>query len=600
MQLIKMRIPIRYLTVFGVTALVAVAVGIVFSLGFISATKNTRLLMSDQASVMINSMDRNIALWLRPMQEQANRIARHVLDNGENIKEMKRLDEFMLGALAATEQVAKIALVTPDGLARRWVRTESNGVTEDWSTREEIMEWIESGRRSHRASWIEPFFTDTIDKTVLLHQLPIHGADDGLIGMLVQTVSIEELSRYVADLSPRQGMTPFILYGKDRVLAHPYLADASSNVVTNNTPLVALSDLGDEILQRIWSPDEEQLFFLNTDDRINSSGAFIEERERFYIYLYRFIQDYGEKPWIIGAYLDTSVYGGAESQRLMRALLGSLFVLLAAITGAILLGRYITRPVTNIAEAARLVEENKLNEVSELPPSRMQELDDASRSFNKMVVDLRERALIRQTLGQFVPERIARTLLSEGGALKPEIAYATLLYSDIEGFTALTESLGSTRIVAILNDYFSAMVDILERHMGVVTQFHGDAILATFNVPIANAEHAKSALLAAAEMLKTVDAHSFSNHRVRIRIGIDTGTVIAGAVGAAGRLSYTVYGDAVNLAARLERLNKDFGTSLLVSENTAALAGDVMPLRVVGETQIRGQSKVVKTYTQCL
>ena len=600
MQLIKMRIPIRYLTVFGVTALVAVAVGIVFSLGFISATKNTRLLMSDQASVMINSMDRNIALWLRPMQEQANRIARHVLDNEDNIKEMKRLDEFMLGALAATEQVAKIALVTPDGQARRWVRTESNGVTEDWSTRDEIMEWIESGSRSYRASWIEPFFTDTIDKTVLLHQLPIHGADDSLIGMLVQTVSIEELSRYIADLSPRQGMTPFILYGKDRVLAHPYLADESSNVVTNNTPLVALSDLGDEILQRIWSPDEEQLFFLNTDDRINSSGAFIEERERFYIYLYRFIQDYGEKPWIIGAYLDTSVYGGAESQRLMRALLGSLFVLLAAITGAILLGRYITRPVTNIAKAARLVEENKLNEVSELPPSRMQELDDASRSFNKMVVDLRERALIRQTLGQFVPERIARTLLSEGGALTPEIAYATLLYSDIEGFTALTESLGSTRIVAILNDYFSAMVDILERHMGVVTQFHGDAILATFNVPIANAEHAKSALLAAAEMLKTVDAHSFSNHRVRIRIGIDTGTVIAGAVGAAGRLSYTVYGDAVNLAARLERLNKDFGTSLLVSENTAALAGDVMPLRAVGETQIRGQSKVVKTYTQCL
>ena len=595
-----MRIPIRYLTVFGVSTLVAVAVGIVFSLGFISATKNTRLLMSDQASVMINSMDRNIALWLRPVQEQANRIARHILDNANNIEDMKRLDEFMLGALAATEQVAKIALVTPGGLTRRWVRMDSSGVTEDWSTRREIMEWIDSGSRSHRASWIEPFFTDTIDKTVLLHQLPIRGADDILIGMLVQTVSIEELSRYVADLSPREGMTPFILYGKDRVLAHPYLADESMNDVTNSTPLVALSDLGDDVLRRIWSPDEEQLFFLNNDDRLNTSGAFIKAHDRFYIYLYRSIQDYGEQPWIIGAYLDSSVYGGAESQRLMRALLGSLFVLLAATTGAILLGRYITRPVTDIAEAARLVEENKLNEVNELQPSRMQELDDAARSFNKMVIDLRERALIRQTLGQFVPERIARTLLSEGGLIKPETAYATLLYSDIEGFTALTESLGSTRIVAVLNAYFSAMVDILERHMGVVTQFHGDAILATFNVPIANVAHAKSALLAAAEMLATVDAQPFADHRLRIRIGIDSGTVIAGAVGSAGRLSYTVYGDAVNLAARLERLNKDFGTSMLVSENTATLAGDVMPLRVVGDTQIRGQSKIIKAYTQSI
>ena len=594
----KTRVPIRYLTVFGVTALVAVAVGIVFSLGFISATKNTRLLMSDQASVMINSMDKNIALWLRPMQEQSNRIARHILDNPNNINDMQRLDEFMLGALAATEQVAKIALVKPDGLTRRWVRMDNSGVTEDWSDRQEIMEWIDSGSRSHQASWIEPFFTDTIDKTVLLHQLPIHGGDDNLIGMLVQTVSIEELSRYVADLSPREGMTPFILYGKNRVLAHPYLVNDSPHDVTNSTPLVSLSDLGDDVLQRIWSPDEEQLFFLNNDDRLNTSGAFIKARERFYIYLYRSIHDYGEQPWVIGAYLDTSVYGGAETQRLMRALLGSLFVLLAAITGAILLGRYITRPVTDIAKAARLVEENKLSEVGELQPSRMQELDDAARSFNKMIIDLRERALIRQTLGQFVPERIARTLLSEGGSLKPETAYATLLYSDIEGFTAMTESLGSTKIVAILNAYFSAMVDILERHMGVVTQFHGDAVLATFNVPIANAEHAKSAILAATEMLATVDAQLFADHSLRIRIGIDSGTVIAGAVGAAGRLSYTVYGDAVNLAARLQILNKDFGTSMLISENTATLAEDVMPLRAVGETQIRGQSKAIKTYTQ--
>ena len=193
----------------------------------------------------------------------------------------------------------------------------------------------------------------------------------------------------------------------------------------------------------------------------------------------------------------------------MQAVVGSIAVFLAAIASAIVLGRYITRPVTAIANAARLVEANKLSEVPDLEPSHMLELDDAARSFNQMLVDLRERALIRQTLGQFVPEEVARTLLSEGGSLQSKNSQATLLYSDIENFTALTESLGATKVVAILNDYFSAMVEALESYQGVVTQFHGDAILATFNVPIDNPDHAKNAIMAAIEMLETVNTLSF-------------------------------------------------------------------------------------------
>ena len=179
------RIPIRYITVFGVTALVAVAVGIVFYLGIVSATKNTRLLMSDQANVMINSMERNIALWLRPVHEQAKWVAEHVANNANDIAEIERFDQFMLGALAATDQVAGIAIITPQGLSRRWGRIDKAGVTEDWSAREGIADWIESGRDRTNPSWVEPFFTDTIDKTILLHESPMHSADGKLLGMLL-------------------------------------------------------------------------------------------------------------------------------------------------------------------------------------------------------------------------------------------------------------------------------------------------------------------------------------------------------------------------------------------------------------------------------
>ena len=592
------RIPIRYITVFGVTALVAVAVGIVFYLGFVSATKNTRLLMSDQANVMINSMERNIALWLRPVQEQSKWIAEHVANNSNGTIDIEQFDQFMLGALAATDQVAGVALLTPEGLTRRWARLDGLGITEDWSARPGIAEWIDSGRQRTRSTWVEPFFTDTIGKTVLLHESPIQDANGNLLGMLAQIVPIEEISRHIAELAPRDGMTPFILYGKDRVLAHPLLANELNSDNTFSTPLQSLAEYNDDILNRIWSPDEEKLFFLTTDNQLKTSGAYIDKYERFYIYIYRFVEDYGNEPWILGAYLNTEVYGGAESERLLRALIGSLGVLLAAVIGAILLGRYITRPATAIAQASRLVEASNLDQIPTLPSSRMREFDDAARSFNQMVIDLRERKLIRQTLGRFVPEEVARTLLSDGGSLQTETAQATLLYSDIEGFTELTETLGPTKVVAILNAYFSAMVEILERHKGVVTQFHGDAILATFNVPIINPLHANSALRAASEMLAKVGQQSFADHHLRIRIGIDSGQVVAGAVGADGRLSYTVYGNPVNMAARLERLNKDHGTDLLVSENTATLADDAIPLKAVGETRIRGQAKTIKIYTE--
>ncbi|MFK7859696.1 MAG: adenylate/guanylate cyclase domain-containing protein [Granulosicoccus sp.] len=593
----RIRVPLRYITVFGVSALVALAVGIVFFLGFSSAAKNTRLLMSDQAKVMISAMERNISMWLQPVDSQASWVARHVSDNAEALSHLEQFDSFMLGALAATSQVAGMALVSPDGISRRWTRANGGALTEDWSSREEIKLWIEDARQRFEASWIEPFFTDTIGKTILLHDLPIHGADGKLLAILAQIVPIEELSSHVVDLSPREGMTPFILYGQDLVLAHPLLVEGAGNGGSNFTPLMPLSELNDEVLERIWSPDDEELFFLDIEDNVKSSGAFIEELERYFIYLYKKNESYGPIPWIIGAHLNTEIYGGDESKRLLRALISSIVVLLVAIAGAVLLGRYITRPVTAIAEAARLVEANRLAEVPVLAPSHMQELDDAARSFNQMLVDLRERTLIRQTLGQFVPEEVARTLLSEGGALPSETAQATLLYSDIEGFTALTESLGATKVVAILNAYFSAMVEVLESYQGVATQFHGDAILATFNIPIDNPEHASNAIMAASDMLEIVKTQHFAGHHLRIRIGIDTGAVVAGAVGAAGRLSYTVYGNSVNLAARLESLNKEFGTGVLVSENTARLAGDRVDLRVIGETSIRGQAGMIKIYT---
>ncbi|MDA8107728.1 MAG: adenylate/guanylate cyclase domain-containing protein [Betaproteobacteria bacterium] len=271
-------------------------------------------------------------------------------------------------------------------------------------------------------------------------------------------------------------------------------------------------------------------------------------------------------------------------------------MLVAAVLFAAIAGRRLSAPVHAFARVARVVRDGRLDDVPRLPGSRIREFDDAASSFNQMVEGLRERRLMRETLGQYLPEEVAHGLLSAGGRLEPLEAKATVLVCDLENFTLLTDSLGPHGVVEFLNAYFQAMASIVERHKGVVTQFQGDAILAVFNVPVADAAHAANALAAALEMVRAADAREFAGLRVRNRIGLSTGRVVAGAVASSGRLTYTVHGNAVNLAARLEALNKDYGTRLLVSGKTAERCPE-LALRSLGDAEIRGYGERVELFT---
>ena len=181
----------------------------------------------------------------------------------------------------------------------------------------------------------------------------------------------------------------------------------------------------------------------------------------------------------------------------------------------------------------------------------------------------RDRATLSGMFGRFVPPAIVNAMIAGRGALAPIEREATVLFADIAGFTEMTERAGAVRTVEILNAYFDEVTRIIGAHNGVVTQFQGDAVLATFNVPVEDAGHARNAFEAACAILACVAGREFAGERIRVRIGINTGSLVAGNVGGGGRQSYTVYGDTVNLAARLEALCKEHGTSLLFSAATA-------------------------------
>lgn len=260
----------------------------------------------------------------------------------------------------------------------------------------------------------------------------------------------------------------------------------------------------------------------------------------------------------------------------------------------VFVARSLIGPIRSIETALTRVRHNDLSVT--VPVLSNDETGRLASGFNSMVRGLRERALIRETFGRYIPERVASAILSNDGDLKPRSAIATILYADIEGFTTIAEQMPPEQIVEMLNEYFSAVVEVIEKNHGVITQFQGDAMLATFNLPVEDPDHAESAIRSALAIQQLCTEKRFAGTGLRTRIGIATGSVTAGNVGSDSRVSYTVHGDAVNLAARLEQLNKRFDTYLLMDQETAERVSSPRSISFVDDVQIRGKERYVRVY----
>lgn len=209
---------------------------------------------------------------------------------------------------------------------------------------------------------------------------------------------------------------------------------------------------------------------------------------------------------------------------------------------------------------------------------------------------LQQLGIIRRVFGKYVPEAVAEAIVSGQGELEPKHAEATILYTDIEDFTRISESMQPEHVVDMLNEYFEAVIEPITRYGGVVNQFQGDAMLVTFNVPLADPKHADKAVQAATEIQQILTTRKFAGINLSTRMGINSGKIFAGNVGSGDRNNYTVHGNAVNLAARLERLNKEYGSRVLISHDTVQLLSSSYPLEAIGQVAIRGNSAPTEIY----
>lgn len=216
--------------------------------------------------------------------------------------------------------------------------------------------------------------------------------------------------------------------------------------------------------------------------------------------------------------------------------------------------------------------------------------------------DITEEKRVRSTMARYMTAEVAEKVLAEGeNVLGGRSQLATVLFSDIRGFTGIAERLGPQETVSMLNDYFSEMVEIVFAHDGILDKYIGDAIMAVFGTPYASPQDADNAVRTAIRMQQVLagfnERRRFAGHTaLEARIGINSGDVVAGNIGSARRMDYTVIGDGVNIAARLESANRELGTGVLISGFTRELLNDSYPMREIDLIRVKGRDEPVPVF----
>jgi adenylate cyclase len=299
------------------------------------------------------------------------------------------------------------------------------------------------------------------------------------------------------------------------------------------------------------------------------------------------------------AAIDVSALRAVVVRHLMIALAALGLAALVSIGLGASMARTMSRALTSVTHGLRKVVTQNYVPIPTLDTG--DELEELALGFNSMVDGLKERDNLRSTFGKYMTESVMEHLLKGNVSLGGETITVTMLFTDIRGFTSISERMDAQALVGLLNEYFTEMVGVVMQHGGVVDKYIGDAIMAVFGAPVPRPDDAVNAVRAAVGMRVALD---HLNARlaergipaIRTGIGLHTGQVVAGNIGSESRMEYTVIGDAVNLASRLESNTKELGVDVLISSDTYELTKHAIQARPVSEITVKGRVAPVMTY----
>lgn len=278
----------------------------------------------------------------------------------------------------------------------------------------------------------------------------------------------------------------------------------------------------------------------------------------------------------------------------------SVLFMAAGIWLTVLVSSNLTKPLREIIRVLGEVRRGNFDARVEVTSS--DELGYTGDMINAMNEGLKERDFVKETFGKYVSSEIRDEILSGGVNLEGELKEVTVLFADLRNFTPLVERTPPRAVVKIINKYFERMEAAIHAHQGLVLQYIGDEIEAVFGAPLPVAEHPKQAVKAALAMREALgelnsDVGEAGWPPLAHGIGIHTGEALAASIGSPNRLSYALVGDTVNLASRLQGLNKQYGTDIIVSETTCSRAGEAFSFKALPHSRIKGKHQPIDIYS---
>jgi len=595
------RVHLATVLIGGTTLLILVAVGSVLWVTLTSATQNTFELLGERATRTLDTLEVQIDSQLQPVTEAVEGFARQFADGRLDVTaNRQRIVDTFSGFLTSHPQVRAAVYVTTDNRGVTLARVEGYPVEipETPVSNQRRLFALSLAQKSDGPFWAAPIWIEEVGQAVVTYIAPVRRGDK-LIGIVVAPITLTRVSEFLGQLEQEQEMSAFLLHNHDRVLAHPALKQSdfrATGSVTEN-PLPHIGDLDEPAFRLLAGGGEEAVLVL--EYAANVSNALVDDDN---IVIMRDTLKYGPELWTMGVALKRAIVS-QEIARLINTAIVGLVILAIAVVLGIVFSRHLNKQIGRLVTTAGAMTRLDAAAAPEVPDSRIRELSEAARAFNRMISALR----IFET---YVPKQLVLRIMRSGETVQAtEERVLTIMFTDIRGFSTLAEHMDAGEIAGLLNDHFNMLAEPIEAEGGTVDKYIGDAIMAFWGAPEDMPDHAARALRAGAEIQRRIRADNLRRKRtgeppLAVRVGIHTGAVVVGNIGSRNRINYTIVGDAVNIASRIDSIAKDLSTDedciVLASGDTLNLAGggavSSCTTTPLGERQIRGREGTISIF----
>lgn len=443
--------------------------------------------------------------------------------------------------------------------------------------------WYEGAETSQQQYWTDIYIFFTDQKPGITAAYPIIDDQGAVVSVVGIDVALDELSQFLSTQEVGQNGVAFIINDKAEIVAYPGISLATQEGEAFRP--VNVSELG---VPWIIAAHQEHQRSGHTRFIVESDG------ERYIASFTPFPESFG-KDWRIGVVVPEDDFVGTIKQTNRVSLLISVVILLIAVILAIFISRTISRPIVLLTEETEKIKDFQLEGELEID-SPIREVQLLGESIFAMKTGLK-------AFKKYVPDELVRQLIQTGqeaqlGGDKKEL---TIFFTDIAGFTTISEGMVPEELMRQLSEYMGELATIIRQEKGTVDKYMGDGLMAFWGAPLPNPDHAYYACRAALLCRDRIDQlnqiwQTAGKAAFPTRVGIHTGETLVGNVGSAERMNYTVLGDSVNLASRLEGINDLYGTEIIISATTYQKVADRFHFRPLDIVTVKGKRQGVLLY----